>query len=258
MALAFALIGTPGFAADAPEATPCQCARELMALGGALPHATAELRDHRALKVVALGSSTTYGTGASGEAATYPSRMAIELGRRFPGVQLEVINKGVPGEVAGDMMRRLDRDVIGLAPDLVIWQTGTNDALRDLPIDEFAKLTIDGVQRLHQAGIDVVLMEPQYSPKLQAQQPQIAQYVDALRTIAHTVGAPVLRRFAIMKDWMASGQFDGSTMLANDNLHMKDASYACLGTVVADSIADAIDEAVKSPERLTAGGLTVR
>ncbi len=244
--------------ARAADHAPCRCPAELVALGGTLPHAAVDVREHHALRIVALGSSSTYGTGASSEAATYPRRLEAELAELFPGLSLDVVNKGVPGEVAADMMARLDRDVLALHPDLVVWQTGTNDALRDLPVDEFARLTVEGIGRLHDAGIDVVLMEPQYSPKL-VQQPHYAEYVDTLRTIGTSVHVPVVRRFAIMKAWEASGQFIDATMLQTDFLHMRDASYACLGWVVARSIADSIGHQVADAgDRLTVGALPAK
>lgn len=249
MTAALALgLGTAAASAAEPAPTagagraPCHCPAELVALGGALPHSAAALRERRALTIVALGSSSTYGTGASGEAATYPHRLEIELGRMLPGVRLTVINKGVPGEVAGDMLARLDRDVFALKPDLVVWQTGTNDALRDLPVDRFAHQTVDGIARLRKAGIDVILMEPQYSPKL-VKRPHYAEYIDVLRAIGKRVHVPVVRRFSIMKAWEADGQFVDATMLQSDWLHMRDASYACLGWVVAQSIATTVAEA---------------
>lgn len=261
--MGLALLGTPlsGTPALALEPVPgslpansharCACPAALTALGGTLPHALAEVRDRQALKIVALGSSSTYGTGASSEAATYPSRLAAELGPMLPGVRIEVVNKGVPGEIALDMVHRLEQDVLALSPDLVVWQTGTNDAMRGVPVDDFAKLTIDAIGRLHAAGIDVVLMEPQWSPKL-VEQANYGEYVEALRTIGHGAGAPVVRRFDIMKAWIGSGQFVDTTMLQSDSLHMKDASYACLGWVVATSIAGALDQ-TQPAERLTAG-----
>jgi lysophospholipase L1-like esterase len=247
--VAFGLAGAAR-AADVGR-LPCACPAELVALGGTLPRASAALRDRGALRIVALGSSSTYGTGASSAAASYPRRLEVELGRLLPGVRLAVINRGVPGETAADMAGRLDRDVLALAPDLVVWQTGTNDALRDLPVDAFARTTVDAIGRLHAAAIDVVLMEPQYSPTL-VKRPHYRAYVEALRTIGHVAGAPVVRRFAIMKAWEASGEFVDATMLQADSLHMKDASYACLGKVVAASIANAVADTTASSGRLTA------
>jgi len=107
------LLAAPVMAAEPlnPHA-PCACPAALTALGGTLPNSLTEVRDRQTLKIVALGSSSTYGTGASSEAATYPSRLAAELGPMLPGVRIEVVNKGVPGEVALDMVHRLDADVL--------------------------------------------------------------------------------------------------------------------------------------------------
>jgi acyl-CoA thioesterase I len=239
--------------ADEPGSRPAACGlpTRLVALHGALPHAAAAVRSRHALTIVAFGSSSTYGTGASGPAATYPSRLEVELAKLLPGIQLSVINRGVPGDIAADMTARLEHDVIAAAPDLVVWQTGTNDALRNVPVDTFARLTAAGIERMHDAGIDVVLMEPQYSRKL-ASRPHYAEYVESLRTLGHAAGVPVVRRFDIMQAWLASGTFVGGTMLQSDALHMRDASYACLGRAVAEGLVEAIDQTGRGSARLTA------
>jgi acyl-CoA thioesterase-1 len=253
-AAVIAAIGLAG-AASATDETgdprACGLPAGVTALDGLLPHAAAALRQREALKIVAFGSSSTYGTGASSPAATYPSRLEVALGQRFPGAKVTVVNQGTPGEVADDMMARLDHDAIAPAPDLVIWQTGTNDALRDVPVESFARLTLDGLARLHEAGIDVVLMEPQYSPKL-LRRPHYADYIEALRTIGQATGTPVVRRFDMMEAWVASGRFVDATMLQSDALHMRDASYACLGQAVAEGLAAAIDDTEALTGSLTA------
>ena len=257
MAAAIAALGwgltAPAARADEPGSRPAACGlpNRLIALHGGLPHAAAAVRSRHALTIVAFGSSSTYGTGASGPAATYPSRLGGELAKLLPGIQLNVINRGVPGDTAADMAARLERDVIAAAPDLVIWQTGTNDALRDVPVADFARLTLAGIGRMHDAGIDVVLMEPQYSRKL-ASRPHYADYVESLRSLAPTVGAPVVRRFDIMQAWLANGAFVRATMLQDDALHMRDASYACLGRTVALGLVEAIDQTGRASARLTA------
>jgi acyl-CoA thioesterase-1 len=47
---------------------------------------------------VALGSSSTYGAAASSSAAAYPSPLAEELAKQFPGHEFTVLNRGVNGE----------------------------------------------------------------------------------------------------------------------------------------------------------------
>ncbi len=89
------------------------------------------MRAGEPIKIVALGSSSTYGAGASTSAAAYPSRLAEELAQRFPGHEITVLNRGVNGEEITDMLARLDTAVIAEQPDLVLWQVGTNSVLRD-------------------------------------------------------------------------------------------------------------------------------
>ena len=118
------------------------------------------------LKIVALGSSSTYGAGASTSAASYPSRLVDELGRRFPGHEITVLNRGVNGNEAADMLARLDTAVLAERPDLVLWQVGTNSVLRDKPLQPHAPLLHEGLARLKATGADVVLIDPQYAPRV--------------------------------------------------------------------------------------------
>ena len=61
----------------------------------------------------------------------YPNRLAAQLRRKYPGADITVLNQGVGGEDAPEMMKRLQA-VIDAKPDMVIWQVGTNAVLRDL------------------------------------------------------------------------------------------------------------------------------
>ena len=63
------------------------------------------------------------------------------------------------------MMKRLQAEVLDMKPDLVIWQVGTNAVLRNLDPAETAGLVEEGVGRIQAAGTDVVLVDPQYSPR---------------------------------------------------------------------------------------------
>ncbi len=95
-----------------------------------LPHTALRLAAGKSLTIVALGSSSTYGTGASKPEYSYPSRLATLLHARYPNTEIRVINRGVGGEVVGehDAAHRHAKS-IGDKPDLVIWQVGTNDVL---------------------------------------------------------------------------------------------------------------------------------
>src|SRR5271165_6285382 len=125
-----------------------------------LPGAAARLRRHR-LNIIAFGSSSTEGVGASSPAHAYPTLLQKDLREILgAGTNLAVVKRGIGGQDADDMLARLDSDVIAAKPDLVIWQTGTNDPLRKVPLSRFVNETREGIRRMRAAGIEVMLMEP--------------------------------------------------------------------------------------------------
>ncbi len=186
------------------------------------------------LRVVAFGSSSTEGVGASSPSASYPSRLEGELATLLPHQKVTVINLGVGGEDAEDLARRLP-EVLAEKPDLVIFQTGTNDPLRAVPLDRFVMLTRQTVAAIRQAGVDVMLMEPQYCHVTRTV-PTAVLYRDALRQLGAEMRVPVVRRWDLMRSWLDHDIVDAARMLAPDGLHMADAGYALLAKAVAREI----------------------
>jgi acyl-CoA thioesterase I len=233
-------------AVPAPAATDdrCRVPATLTEAHRALPRFAAAVGGDAPPRIVALGSSSTAGSGASGARAAYPSLLQLRLGERL-GERVEVVNKGVGGEIARDMIDRLQRDVVELKPSLVVWQTGTNDFLKDADEAEFERLLHEGIRRIRSAGADVILLEPQYIRRL-AQNDEYRLYVDIMRRAAAAEGVPIFRRFDIMAHWLRSGHFDEKTMLSKDGLHMIDASYLSLAELLTEMIADGVRAATQS------------
>src|SRR5439155_17219601 len=127
----------------------------------ALPRMTRLIISGRPIKIVAIGSSSTGGAGASSSAASYPSRLAVELTKIFPNHDITVVNRGVNGEEVADMLARFERDVIAEKPDLVLWQVGSNSVLRDRPLDQRATVLHEGIAQLKAIRADIVLIDPQ-------------------------------------------------------------------------------------------------
>jgi lysophospholipase L1-like esterase len=212
---------------------PCKSASALAA-NPVLARVSLALTAEKPVRIVAFGSSSTEGIGASSNAATYPSRLQIELAKALPMIPLVVINRGRGGEDADDMTRRLP-SIIAQHPDLVIWQTGTNDALRDLPLDRFVILTRAGILAMQGAGIDVMLIEPQRYRAMQTK-PGSLRYRDAVRAIGADLGVPVIRRYDLMQAWLSGGLLTQVQLMSGDGLHMGDAGYALLAKEVARAI----------------------
>ncbi|WP_051377837.1 SGNH/GDSL hydrolase family protein [Derxia gummosa] len=205
---------------------------------GRLPITAARLAGREPLTIVALGSSTTAGAGATSIAATYPSRLGVELTRRLPGKAVRVINKGVNGQDVQEEVERFERDVFQDGPQLVIWQLGTNALLRELDFDSFSRLAEDGVARIRAHGIDLVLMDLQYAPRVTGS-PGTQRMLGWFDRMAQREGVPVFRRFELMRQWAEHAGEQYASLLAPDSLHMNDESYACLAAALADAIVQA-------------------
>jgi acyl-CoA thioesterase I len=221
--------------ATAAVAVSCAVPSELVRLQSQLPRTTLRLTQHQPLHVVALGSSSTAGTGASAPDRTYPSQLISELRRRLPSDAIDIVNKGVGGETSVDMLARFDRDVLALHPDLVIWQVGTNAVLKGEDLSRDLAVVRAGVERLKAAAIDVILMDMQYAPRVldHADYPVIET---GIAVIAKEEGVSVFHRFEIMRHWLLGRQLSFATMLSPDQLHLNDASYGCIGRLLATAI----------------------
>jgi lysophospholipase L1-like esterase len=196
----------------------------------------AALSQRHALRIVAIGSSSTEGVGATSPAATYPAQLDTILEARFPGYDIEVINKGIGGETADQNLVRFSRDVLDLKPDLVIWQIGTNDAIRNVGTDILAERAFTGIALLQAAGADIVLMEPQYLPD-PTRDRAFMPYIRTVRDVGAATHVPVFARHDVMKYWLDSGQFSADTLLSRDAMHMTDLSYRCVAERLAEVIA---------------------
>ena len=146
---------------------------------GSLPHVANKLISGEPVLIVAFGSSSTAGYGSTSPEFTYPNRLAAQLRRQYPGADITVVNAGRGGEDAPEMMRRLQSEVIDVKPDLVIWQVGTNAVLRNLDPAATAKLVEDGVARIQASGADLVLVDPQYSPRVNERAESASHMVQA-------------------------------------------------------------------------------
>lgn len=217
------------------EKRSCKAPRELLRLEWPVPRLTDAFRKGEVIRIVALGSSSTEGAGASSSSASYPARLLVELQQRFPGHRFEVENLGVGGQLARDMLDRIDDSVLPRAPELVIWQTGVNDAIRGVKINDFRATVEAGLDLLKGHGIDVVLLDHQYYPGA-TRLPNFSLYLRTMKLIASERKVPLMRRYEIMRHMVASSEFSVEELLAPDKFHLNDVSYRCLGAAVADAL----------------------
>ncbi len=240
--LAVGIITTPAVrAADPPVRLPAKCEvpADIIPETFALPHAARSYKQEHRLKIVALGSSSTLGLGASDAQAAWPARLEAALAARFPGVEVRVVNHGVARQSAEQMLNRLDTDVLAEKPALVIWESGTAEAVRGGDVDEFIDALLKGVDRMTAAGMDVMLMDTQYS-RTTAQLINFQPYLAAVEQVAGMRGLPRFPRYGIMRYWVDNERFVFAGKSGSEARKMADEVYDCLGRLLAAAIASGI------------------
>src|ERR671925_742404 len=153
--VAMLLLGAGAPAAAVPPALRCTAPDGVTRFKVPLPHAARAIRHGTALVIVAIGSSSTQGVGASDQAHTYPPLLAEELRRRWPRLAVTVVNKGVGGETAEQMLARFTRDVLPYRPQLVIWQNGSNHVLHGEDVQGYEKTVREGIAQLKATHMDI-------------------------------------------------------------------------------------------------------
>jgi len=166
VAAAALFAGLAAFPARADTAPACDAPLDLIRLANPLPHFAKKLTLGEPVTIVAIGSSSTAGAGASSPKMNYPSQLTIELNQHFPKLSITMLNRGVGGEEVPDMLARFDSAVIAAKPDLVLWQLGTNSVIRDHQLNSHDALIRVGLAKIRATGADVVLIDPQFAPKV--------------------------------------------------------------------------------------------
>ncbi len=228
------------FAAASARADEAGCPAAALALASSVAKlAKLDSGADRKLEILAIGSSSTEGIGASSPANAYPARLADEL-THDDGIAADVKNAGVGGELAATTLQRLQAVLKTRWAELVIWQVGTNDALVGIDEKLFRATVESGVAAARTARVPLLLVDPQFTPKA-ADEARYERFVKIVDDIGARDHVPVLSRYAMMKQ---RGTKDARALLSRDGLHMNDLGYRCL----AHAIASAIEKAAAAPK----------
>lgn len=194
-----------------------------------LPRLTRLLREGKGVRIALFGSSTIEGVGASTPAHALPAIMHAVLAPFAPG-GVEVIGHGVGGDDAEAMHARVG-GMLADRPDLIVWQTGSNDPLRGDDVGAFIARTRDDLAQMRASGADVVLMDQQYCPVLETC-PAFPAFREAVHHIAQQDHVPLFTRYVRMKSWCAELGLE-PVALSPDGLHLNDRGYRLLGEALA-------------------------
>jgi len=227
-------------AARADSTQDCTAPAYLLTSESPLPKVAATIKAKQPLNILVVGSGSSGLSGPEGSTASYPARLEAALRERLPGVGVTVTTELLPKKTAAEAAEMFDKlrdqQPADRKPTLIIWQTGTFDAVRSVDPDDFRTALTDGIAAVQRGGSDVLLMNLQYSPRMETML-AVATYNDTMRVVALERNVPLFDRFSIMRDWSDTGSFDLSGPSHGYGLARR--VHDCIGRTLATLVIDA-------------------
>jgi len=246
--LAGIALGILAYAGAAHADALCGVAAHLVHADAALPRAADSIAKSKSLKVVVIGTTSSTLPGANGQALAYPARLEAALQKRLKDVAVNVISLAKPRQTAADMAEGFAKLLKDEKPALIIWQTGTYDAMRGIGPETFQGTLETAVDKLQSGGADVIFMNMQYSPRTDAVI-STAPYADAIRWVALEHAVNLFDRQSVMRQWSELGTFD--LLTATKSLDTAAKVHDCFGLMLADLIVDALSVNTDAPKEHT-------
>jgi hypothetical protein len=241
--IAASTMAATGFAA---EKQACEIPGYLLGGSYELKRVEQAVTKDRRLTIAVMGTGSSILAGPDGPRSAYPARLEAALMHRLPSVAVKVVTLVRTRMSAEDLARGMGKLLIDERPDLLIWQTGTLDAIRRIDPEIFRVALDEGVETLHKAGVDVILMNMQYSPRTDMMVP-LGPYADIMRVVAQHHDIPLFDRLAIMRHWSDVGAFDlyaaGKEPLLAQRVH------DCIGRAIATMIINAAHLNAVKPDK---------
>jgi lysophospholipase L1-like esterase len=218
------------------EVDPCEVPGQILFGESKLEHVKKAVQENKRLTILVVGSGSSAMPGPDGAGKAYPGRLEDALRKRFPHLDVKVIALAKARQTASDMAQGLEKALLDQKPDLVVWQTGTVDAMRGVDPESFRASLDEGIDHIADSGADLILMNMQYSPRTETMI-SLSNYADIMQVVARDRDVPLFDRREIMRYWNDNGNFDL-------NLATKDVTTAfkvhdCLGRALASLVVEA-------------------
>ena len=212
-------------------ADTCGAPEEIFVFEPTLPRFVAALGKKQTVTIVAIGGASTEGQAAGESGYAWPEQLGVALRKRYPEATIDVVNLGKRRQTAAAMVARFEKDVLPRQPKLVVWETGTVDAVRGTDLDSFRATLEYGLADLRPAT-EVVLMDSQFSRRTSAFI-DFEPYVRAMRLIADVNDVPLFPRRELMRYWSEHGELDLSVTGKEKRQALAQKLYRCIGETLA-------------------------
>lgn len=191
--------------------------------------------------IVVLGPLPSGARGRKVDALNYPARLQARLGETWAGRSVKVESIGKPRGNVFEQRSLIDKRVLPLKPDLVIWQIGRADARGAVPSNRFGQELLNGIASLKGASspIDTILMTMQFHPNSEALY-RTDEYRNTIAWVGRTADTTVVDRFTLIEHWWDTGKVDFDSQ--DPAVQKKDAEW--IQHCIADQLAATIVEGV--------------
>jgi hypothetical protein len=233
--------------AESEPGDACGAPAEFVTADESMPRLATAIAAGGLIEVLAVGSATTVGTVnvadkqvTAPQGASFPWQMIAALQQALPRLQFHLTVRGGRGMTAEQMLPLLDDALAKQRYPLVLWQTGTVEAVRGLRPDGLLEVLHDGAERVRDAGGDLVLIDPQFSRFLRANT-DLDPYEGALQQVATMPGVTLFPRFELMRAWANEGRIDLERTAKADRDKALERLHKCLGQALARFVLSATD-----------------
>ena len=217
--------------AMAPVPKSCEGAGDSAIAGSQMPRVATALKERKKIRILAIGGgSVTLGGRAAG---SHYALIEKFLEASFKGLDVEIIDRGVSGELAADAADRIKTEVALNEADLLLWQLGTADALAQVDTDDLRRTVTETLAWLKQHGIDVILIGVRYAPQL-VDDPHYQAVRRIINEVATELGVMRLGRYEA-EETLARVRRDRGQDLSE--VEVSEASYVCMAEYLSRAIA---------------------
>ena len=225
-------------AAESRAQQPADCSVPNYLLFGdsALDRVNKAVVEKKTLKIVVVGTASSTLPGRDGAGSAFPARLEFALKEQLPGVVIIVTSYAKPRQTAAQMAETFEKLLLDEKPDLVVWQSGTFDALQGTDPEQYRASVAEGVEAVQAGLADIILMNMQYSPRTESMLP-LGGYADNMRWVAREREVPLFDRLAIMRHWYDNGAID--LYAATKDVSVAKRVHDCIGRALASMIVEA-------------------
>lgn len=232
LAVLLLLLALPAVAAASPDLQSCEVAPQFVTAQKSFDSLKAAIAAGGRVQILAVGSGGTTGTEGVPPDTAYPYRMLDALRAAVPQVTFELTVRGGRGMSAQEMLPLVRAQVQQGRTTVVLWQTGTVEAIRGLRPDQMRQALRVGLNLINATGGDLVLIDSQFTRALRANA-DVEPYETEMQQLAAQPGAVLFHRYDLTRIWALSGQIDPERAAPGEREAELALLNSCLGKVLA-------------------------